>query len=258
MAYNIKEKFADRFDHPDKCLEKLRKAYNDHVQNIISGTIWKDEGKIFFTGDRKISDWAAEEDPQLLQQIQQQHQQAVNQNSTMSPAPVMSSSVPQMSSPSFGFVAAIVAILAIGIISLTILASDNMITAKTAIYAIVGLIIAFLVLMLLPPILSRLAEMAPFQRLSQRERPLRRLFDDAHEEFRDALIAIKNTDVFDRKNLLEDPASQFKVDTVSVLLTIYAQIFQRSETVWQRRIVLNRAEALRAASDAGAGTSDVG
>lgn len=229
-SFEIKSKFADRFDDPEKNLEKLRNAYKTHTDLITSGKIWEDNGKTFFNSEKELAKWAVE---------------PAKNTGTSSPTLAESSGTMMLPLSSSGFMQGgypAVILLSITIFAFAFLAYRKTIPPNFAVMAIMISVTLFF----LPAIIDRIAKLLPLERLKNKERSIPDLFKQAHDLFANAIISIRNVGKYENTGVLEkDPAEQRKLDTVSELLSIYGEIFHRSEREWYARSLVKQEYATR-------------
>jgi hypothetical protein len=243
-SFEIKNKFADRFDDPEKNLEKLRNAYKVHTDLITSGKIWEDNGKTFFNSEKELAKWSVE--PAQNPSSPGSTSQGVGTTAAM-PSPLVA--------PSFlhgGYPAVI--LLSVSIFAVSFLAYRKIIPPNFTVMAIMLCITLFF----LPTIIDRIGKILPIDRFAQKDRSIPDLFKQAHDIFANAIISIRNVGKYEDTGVLEkDPAEQRKLDTVSELLSLYGEIFHRSEREWYNRSLVKQEYATRMAGGGIGSASDV-
>jgi len=244
LSYDIKLAFAETFKDPEKCLAKLREAYIKHTEMIASDTLWKDDGAKFFESDKNLAQWAVEPS------------QATDQVAVAAamPGPLPTNNVMP---PSSGFLQggyAGVIVLSVAILSMVFLAADNIMSPGLAGFFIVIALLLFFG----RGILEILLKLLPVGNLIDKEKSIADLFEEAHDEFRRAIIGISNTGKYENSGILhKDPATIAKMRTVSKLSNIYREIFYRSEKEWYQRTVVQKTQSIEMVKGTANSTSDV-
>ena len=240
--FDIKEKFAERFDDPEKNLEKLRTAYKNHTDLITSPNVWGDNGKRFFDSDKELAKWAVEST--------NASELPFSQKQTSAPQTQLPTPLPPLNAPSNflhgGYPAVI--LLSVATFGVVFLAYEKILPPNFAVFAIIlGVLLFFL-----PVILDKVLKILPVDRLLDREKSIPDLFKEAHHIFGEAIIAIRTVGIYEYTGKLEkDPAEQRKMETISDLLNIYGEIFHRSEKEWYNRSLVKQEYATRFAAGSG-------